>query len=155
MIRILNGRPREPHPNATRVARRARHGRPARRTWLARTHSTLQYEGDAPWWAGQHHSDLRFWTGLNARRLVLFQKEHLMNEFLPDGRGSDWATRWHIATGTAPFAPKEHDVALLRAHVRLVGGPIGLLGDLDPHGLHTLGALRSGNLDAPSLGGTR
>jgi hypothetical protein len=83
---------------------------------------------------------------------VLFQKQHVMNAFLPDARGADRATRWGIATATAPFAPSALDVALIRAHARLLGGaPIGFLGDLDPHGLHTFGALRSGSLDAPNV----
>jgi hypothetical protein len=32
---------------------------------------------------------------------------------------------------------------------------VGLVGDLDPHGLHVLGALRSGNPDAPDLAGKK
>jgi hypothetical protein len=101
------------------------------------------------------YSNLSFWTGRAAERVVLFQKLHVMNEFLPDGRGSDWATRWHIATGTAPFAPKAPDVRLIANHARLLGGPVGFVGDLDPHGLHVFGALRSGNLHAPNLGGKK
>jgi hypothetical protein len=67
-----------------------------------------------------------------------------MNQFLPDGHGSDWATRWHVATASAPFAPRALDVKLIRAHARFVGGPTGFVCDLDPHGLHTFGALHAG-----------
>ena len=44
---------------------------------------------------------MQLWTGGNATRLVLFQKLQVMNKFLPDGRGSDWATRMRI-WGYAP-----------------------------------------------------
>jgi hypothetical protein len=94
-------------------------------------------------------------TAPKATRLVLFQKYQVMSEFLFGARGFDWATRWHIATATPYFWPRPHDVALVRAHARLVGGPVGLVGDLDPHGLHVLGALRSGNADAPDLAGKK
>jgi hypothetical protein len=74
-----------------------------------------------------------------------------MERFLPDGRGSDRATRWKMATGTIPFAPQALDRKLIQAHARLVGGPIGVVADLDPHGLHAFGALRSGDVDAPVI----
>jgi hypothetical protein len=141
---------------ACRTWREARTGVDAWRRfrhWLAR--ATPDDDGDAPWWTGDVYSSLQLWTGAKAKRLVLFQKLQVMNDFLPDGRGSDWATRWRIATATAPFAPRAHDVALIRAHARLLGGPVGFVGDLDPHGLHTYGALRSGNLDAPNLEGQK
>jgi len=38
---------------------------------------------------------------------------HVMNAFLPDGRGSDRATRWGIATASTPFAPSPLDVKLI------------------------------------------
>jgi hypothetical protein len=124
------------------------------RDWLLRTEP--DNDGDAPYWCDGVHSSHTLWTGAGARRLVLFQKQHVMNAFLPDGRGTDRATRWGIATATAPFAPCALDVKLIRAHAQLLGGvPIGFVGDLDPHGLHTFGALRSGNLDAPDVGGRK
>jgi len=98
---------------------------------------------------------MQLWTGGSATRLVLFQKLHVMNKFLPDTRGSDWATRMGIATATAPFAPRAHEGALIRTHARLLGGPIGFVGDLDPHGLHVYGSLRSGDLHAPDIGGKK
>ena len=115
-----------PHEErASRVWRNARTARDAWarfRDWLERTEP--EDDGDAPWWNAQVYSDLRFWTGPNAKRVVLFQKLHVMDGFLPDGRGSNWATRWRIATALAPFAPKADDVRLIRTHARLLGGAI-------------------------------
>src|SRR6185312_2221429 len=126
----------EPNPEQERAARSWRNARTGREAW-ARFRNWLAREqpddaGDAPWWVDDVYSGFHLWTGAKATRLVLFQKLHVMNAFLPDGRGSDWATRWRIATSSAPFAPRAHDVALIRAHARLLGGPIGFVGDLDP-----------------------
>ena len=126
------------------------------RRWLLRTRP--HDDGDAPYWQDEHpttYSSHHQWTGATATRLVLFQKLHVMNEFLPDGRGGDRASRWRIATATAPFAPRPLDVELIRAHARLIGGKIGFVGDLDPHGLHVFGSLRSGDLERPDIHGRR
>jgi hypothetical protein len=124
------------------------------RSWLVRTNSGFGY-CDAPvepLGAQAHHQ----WVGPAARALVLFEKHQIMTGFLPDGRGSDRASRWRVAIGTVPFAPRALDVDLFRAEVRVLGGvPIGFIGDLDPHGLHVFGALRSGDLDAPDIHGRR
>ena len=149
----------EPHPTYERACRAWRNARTGREAWarflewLARARP--QSDGDATGWCdkglGSHH----LLTHPAATRLVLFQKHQVMREFLPDGRGSDWATRWRIATGTPCFWARPYDVAVVRAHARLVGGPVGLVGDLDPHGLHMLGALRSGSPAAPDLRGKK
>jgi hypothetical protein len=147
----------QPTPRQERAARRWRNAKDARagwalfRDWLARTNE--HDASDAPYWCDGAHSSHQLWNGPGANRLVLFEKQHVMDRFLPDGRGSDRATRWSIATGTLPFAPQALDRKLIRAHARLVGGPIGVVADLDPHGLRAFGALRSGNLDAPTIVG--
>lgn len=123
------------------------------RDWLARARRAD--DGDALWWPADAYSNVELWTGAKAKGLVIFQKHQVMHQFLPDGHGSDWATRWRIATATAPYVPRAHHVALIRAHARLLGGPIGFVGDLDPSGLHTYGALRSGDADAPDLEGEK
>ncbi len=147
----------QPTPRQERAARRWRNAENARaawalfRDWLNRTRE--DDGSDAPYWCDGSHSSHGLWTGPGANRLVLFQKQHVMDRFLPDGRGSDRATRWKIATATLPFAPQALDRKLIRAHARFLGGPIGVVVDLDPHGLHAFGALRSGNLDAPVIVG--
>ncbi len=147
----------QPTPRQERAARKWRNAENARAAWaLFRDWLDCSDEddgSDAPYGCDGAHSSHQLWTGPSARHLVLFQKGHVMNGFLPDGRGSDRATRWHIATATLPFAPQALDWKLIRAHARLVGGPIGVVADLDPHGLHAFGALRSGNLDAPVIVG--
>jgi hypothetical protein len=124
------------------------------RAWLARANPEDD-TSDAPYWCDGVHSSHELWTGPDATRLVLFEKRHVMERFLPDGRGSDRATRWGIATASAPFAPTPLDVKLIRAHGRFLGGPSGFVGDLDPHALHVFGALRSGRLDVPDIVGRR
>jgi serine/threonine protein phosphatase PrpC len=122
------------------------------RSWMVQNGIT---DGDVPVDAvGTQSHDL--FVGPTTRALVLFEKHHVMTMFMPDGRGSDRASRWRIATGSVPFAPRALDVDLIRAEVRVLGGvPVGLVGDLDPHGLHVFGALRSGDLDAPDIRGRR
>jgi hypothetical protein len=125
------------------------------RDWLARTEP--DNHGDAPYSSEGFtgHGSHRLFTGPNATRLVLFEKAAVMEAFLPDEHGSDRATAWKIATASVPFAPTAHDVSLVAAHGQLLGGPIGFVGDLDPHGLHVFGALRSGDLDTPNIAGSR
>ncbi len=149
----------EPTPKQERAARAWREAKTAKkawrelRSWLQR--SRPDDDGDAPHWTQGFYSTHHAWTGSSAKGLLLFQKLHVMNEFLPDGKGSDWATRWRIATAAAPLAPTPFDVELIRAHAQLIGRPIGWFGDLDPHGLHSFGALRSGKLDAPDIAGQK
>ena len=149
-----------PTPRQERAARAWREATSAReawlrfRAWLTRANPEDD-TGDAPYWCDGLHSSHQLWTGPGATRLVLFEKRHVMERFLPDGRGSDRATHWNLATASAPFAPTPLDVKLIRAHARLLGGPIGFVGDLDPHALHVFGALRSGRLDAPDIAGRR
>lgn len=147
-----------PTQTAERAARTWREAKSAReawtrfRSWLDRTEPD-ENTSDAPYWRG--YSSHELWTDPTATRLVLFEKLHVMKRFLPDGQGSDRATRWRIATASAPFAPTLMDVTLIRAHARLLGGPVGFVGDLDPHAIHVFGALRSGSLDAPNIAGRR
>jgi hypothetical protein len=149
-----------PSPRDVRASRAWRDARTARdawarfRAWLSKRKSEFN-DADAPHWDTALHPHHQY-TGPKARALILFQKTDAMNRFLPDGRGSDWATRLRIATAVVPFAPRAFDVDLIRAHARLLGGvPIGFVGDLDPHGLHVFGALRSGDLDTPDVHGRR
>jgi hypothetical protein len=147
----------QPTPRQERAARKWRDAKDARAAWALFREWLDRSDGDdgsdAPYWCDGSHSSHQLWTGPRARRLVLFQKGQVMDGFLPDGRGSDRATRWNIATATLPFAPQALDRKLIRAHARFVGGPIGVVADLDPHGLHAFGALRSGDLGAPVITG--
>lgn len=91
------------------------------------------------------------WTGPKPSRLLVFQKRHAIETFIGPGPVSR-AEKLRVATVLAPFAPRAFDTALLRAHVKLVGGPpLGFVGDLSPYGVHLFGALRSGDLSAPRL----
>ena len=142
------------HERAAQRWRRAKSGRDAWRVfarWLSRT-DPEEDTSDAPYWdAGMHgHSE---WTGPKATQLVLFEKLHVMESFLPDGRGSTRSERWRVATHVVPFAPNGFDIDLIKSHARLVGGQIGFVGDFDPHGIHVFAALRSGRLAAPDLKG--
>ena len=147
----------DPTPQQERASRAWREARTGREAWarfgrwLARTRP--ESDGDATGWCDEGLGSHQLLTGPNATQLVLFQKQHV--NFLGDVRGYARATRRRIATATPHYWPRPHDVALVRAHARLVGGPVGLVGDLDPQGLHMLGTLRSGNPDAPDLGGKK
>jgi hypothetical protein len=146
---------------ASRAWREARSGREAWvrfRQWLARTRP--ESDGEATGWCDNRHGSYGLFTTPKATRVVLFEKSQAMYALLPyrdapyEG-GADWATRWGIDVAQPHYFPRPHDVALVRAHARLIGGPVGLVADLDPHGLHMLGTLRSGNPDAPDLRGKK
>ena len=143
-------RSRSPTAKEERASRKWRETKTAKGAWRAFRAWALatsdQVVGEAPI-EGRSHGHHEAWTGAGADRLLLFQKPHSMRAFVEQQRG---ATRG-IATASVPHAPQAFDVALLAAHAKLIGGPVGWIGDLDPHGLHTYGALRSGDLDAPSL----
>jgi hypothetical protein len=141
---------------SSRAWREARTGREAWarfRRWLARTRP--ERDGDATGWCDEGLASYDLLTTPKATRLVLFHKQQVRGNFVADSRGAGWATRWRIAVATPHFFPGPHDVTLVRAHARLIGGPVGIVADLDPQGLHMFGALRSGNPDAPNLGGKK
>jgi hypothetical protein len=141
---------RPPTAKEERAARKWREAKTAKEAWRElrawALHTSDDVVGEAPM-EGRSYGHHEAWTGAGANRLLLFQKPYSMQSFVQQQRG---ATRG-IATASVPHAPHAFDVALLAAHAKLIGGPVGWIGDLDPHGLHTDGALRSGDLDAPSL----
>ena len=125
-------------------------------TWLRKLPPNEDETSDAPVASDGTPSNHALWTREGMRGLVLFEKHDVMEGFLKPTKGStDFASKIRVATATAPFAPTLHDVKLIEAHARILGGPIGYVGDLDPHSLHVYGALRSGKLDAPSLAGRK
>jgi hypothetical protein len=91
-MRVLRHVVREMHAEANaeqeRAARAWRNARTGREAWarfsrwLAREQPDA--DGDAPWWVADVYSGFQLWTGTKATRLVLFQKQHVMNAFLRD-----------------------------------------------------------------------
>jgi hypothetical protein len=147
----------DPTPQQERAARTWREARTGREAWarfskwLARTRPLS--DGDATGWCDEGPGTHYLFTNPKAARLVLFQKQQVMHNFVGDTWGAAWTTRWPIDVAAPHFFPRPHDVALVRAHAHLLGGAVGLVADLDPQGLHMLGALRSGNPDTPALQG--
>jgi hypothetical protein len=144
-----NNAKREKAARAWREAKTGREAWARFRAYLAKHEDDVS---DAPYWRTSM-CGMDSWTGPSATRLLVFEKWHAINVFLPDNKGSDWGTRWKVATVSAPWAPKLFDVALIRHHAQMLKAPIGFVGDLDAHALHVFGALRSGDVDAPSLTG--
>jgi hypothetical protein len=154
---VTSDQPTAEEEQAARTWREATQGRDAWlyfRDWLARTEPGGG-AGDVPYDQKGLHASHRLFTKPDATHLVLFEKSHVMEVFLEKAYESERTTFEETATASVPFAPTAHDVSLVAAHVQLFGGPIGFVGDLDPHGLHVFGALRSGDLDAPDIAGRR
>jgi hypothetical protein len=155
--RAMAAGPTPQQERAARAWRDARTGREAWarfRAWLGRTEPDR--DGDATGWCdesplGANH----VWTHPKAIGLVLFEKYQVMGAFVEDAWVSDWATRWRVALAAPYFYPRPHDVALVCAYARRLGGPVGIVADLDPHGLHLFGTLRSGKPEAPAVGGKK
>jgi len=122
--------------------------------WLQRNARKRALEdGDAPFWQSEKDdvSSHVLVTKKNARRLVLFEKQHVMHDFM----GATWrlTKQMDTAAATVPFAPFPLDMELIADHARRLRAPLGFIGDADPHGVHVFGALRSGALDAPDMNG--